>query len=162
MAAEQERWKDAFRAALDCFSPMGIVVVRNALVTDAEDFVQGATTFPPPMQAVREWPCEGACLVGYAGWKGDGLETVGEVEEWFSTVCALVDEALGEPAGCRHLLLFFDETPRLTMRELLLAELDAYLSRQADREDYLESRRRREQERSQCRDSSSTTMTTTT
>ncbi len=63
---------------------------------------------PSPSMAVKDWPCEGACLLTYTGWKGDGLYTVGECEEYFARLCYEVDKKLGEPAGVRDLLNFWD------------------------------------------------------
>jgi hypothetical protein len=83
--------------------------------------------------AVQGWPCEGACLVGYAGWKGEHLETVGDVEEYFARACFEADQRLGEPAGCRWLLNFFDDTPRDEMRRELLFEVERELERRDEK-----------------------------
>lgn len=95
----------------------------RALESDDQRLVQGVTTSPPPLQSVQDWPVEAACAVGYCGWAGDGLETVGEVEEFFARVCHECDRLLGEPAGCRHLLNWFDEAPRDEMRQHLAGEV---------------------------------------
>jgi hypothetical protein len=71
---------------------------------------------------------EGACALGYCGWQADGLRTVGEVEQFFIQSCEAADEALGEPAACRHFLNWFDETPRAEMRRGLLAEVNRALN----------------------------------
>jgi hypothetical protein len=105
----------------------GLVALRQALVTDDGRLLQGATTTPPPLACVQDWPVEGACALGYCGWVGDGLETVAEVEEFFARMCFEIDQRLGEPAGCRWFLNWFDETPRDEMRELLLAEVERAL-----------------------------------
>jgi hypothetical protein len=60
---------------------------------------------------------------------GDGLETVAEVEEFFARMCFEVDQRVGEPAGCRWFLNWFDETPREEMRAELLAEVERALLR---------------------------------
>ena len=62
--------------------------------------------------------------MGYCGWKGSGLGTVKEVEEFFVRTCTAADEALGELAACRHFLNWFDETPRADMRRELLREVN--------------------------------------
>ena len=74
---------------------------------------------------VQDWPVEAACALGYCGWQGDGLETVGEVEEFFARACFEADQRLGEPAACRWFLNWFDDTPRDEMRRELLAEVNA-------------------------------------
>jgi hypothetical protein len=71
---------------------------------------------------------EAACAVAYAGWQGDGLETVGEVDGFFARVCFASDQALGEPASCRYFLNWVDGTERCEMRRLLLAEVQLVLA----------------------------------
>lgn len=64
----------------------------------------------------------GACALCYAGWKGLGLGTVGEVEDFFARICHEVDVHVGEIAAVCWFLNWFDDTPREEMRESLLAE----------------------------------------
>jgi len=90
--------------------------------------LQRATTSPPPLQCVENWPVEAACGLGYCGWQGEGLHSVAEVEEFFARACFEADQRLGEPAGCRWFLNWFDETPRDEMRRLLFAEVKRQLS----------------------------------
>ena len=80
----------------------GLQALRQALVENDPRLLQGATTVPPPIQCVEDWPCEGACALGFCGWHGEGLGTVGEVEEFFAKCCFEADERLGEPAACRR------------------------------------------------------------
>jgi hypothetical protein len=103
--------------------------LRDGLVNDDDRLTQGSTTTPPPLACVQDWPCEGTCLIGYAGWKGDGLETVGDVEKYFAAACFQSDKNTGEPADCRWLLNWFDDTPRQAMREDLLVEVELELSK---------------------------------
>jgi hypothetical protein len=56
------------------------------------------------------------------------LETVAEVEEFFARSCFQADQRLGEPAGCRRFLNWYDDTPRDEMRKELLAEIDRALA----------------------------------
>lgn len=124
-----ESWRKVFRrGVLPQLSTRCCEKLRDGLLVDDERIIQGATTSPPPLQCVRAWPCEAACLLGYAGWQGEGLETVADVEKFFATVCAEADRLLGEKAGIRHLLNWFDETPRDIMRRQLLAELNRHLA----------------------------------
>jgi hypothetical protein len=67
---------------------------------------------------------ERACALGYCGWQGDGLESVGEVEEFFARACFEADQRLGEPAACRWFLNWYDDTPREAMRQQLLGEVN--------------------------------------
>jgi hypothetical protein len=114
---------------MSLLSTESLEVLRRGLRDDDPRLVQGATTTPPPLQCVQDWPVEGACALGYCGWLGDGLETVGEVEEYFARMCFEIDQRLGEPAGCRWFLNWFDETPREEVRQELLAEVERALAR---------------------------------
>ncbi len=113
-------WREGVAPLL---STPGLEALVHALETDDARLLQGATTSPPPLQCVADWPVEAACLIGFAGWQGDGLEIVIEVEKFFAKVCFDADTAIDAPPGCRHLLNWFDETPRAEMRPALLAEV---------------------------------------
>ncbi|HZU34441.1 MAG TPA: hypothetical protein VFA18_00960 [Gemmataceae bacterium] len=129
-----EAWRKVWREGLaPHLSTAGLAALRRALVQDDDRLIQGATTSPPPLQSLQEWPVEAACGLGYCGWQGEGLATVAEVEEYFAQLCFEADRALGEPAACRWFLNWFDDTPREEMRTLLLAEIDTALAqRQGD------------------------------
>jgi hypothetical protein len=114
-------WRDGFVPQLNLRQ---LNVLKVALATDDPKLLQGATTSPPPLECVRDWPCEGACLLGYCGWQGDGQETVGEVEDFFAHACFQADLNIGEQAACRWLLNWFDDTPRSEMRAQLLLEVE--------------------------------------
>jgi hypothetical protein len=77
---------------------------------------------------VQDWPVEAACSLGYCGWQSEGLDTVGQVEEYFARLCWEADCSFGEPAACRFFLNWFDETPRDVMRRQLLAEIERTLA----------------------------------
>jgi hypothetical protein len=129
-----ESWRKVWRDGLvPLLSTESLEALRRGLINDDARLIQGATTTPPPLQCVQDWPVEAACALGYCGWQGDGLETVAEVEEFFAKMCFEIDRNLGEPAGCRWFLNWFDETPRDEMRRLLLAEVNRSLAlRHAD------------------------------
>lgn len=118
-------WRDGFAPVL---STGGLTALRDALRGDDHRLTQGSTTTPPPLMCVQDWPVEGACALGYCGWHGDGLQSVGEVEEFFAKCCFEADQRLGEPAACRWFLNWFDDTPRDDMRRELLAEVELALA----------------------------------
>jgi hypothetical protein len=131
-----ESWRKVWREGLvPVLSTEGLEALRQALVTDDARLVQRATAVPPPLRCVQDWPVEGACALGYCGWQGEELETVSEVEEFFARMCFEIDQRLGEPAGCRWFLNWFDETPRHEMRPQLLAEVNRALACRLDSED---------------------------
>lgn len=121
----QKVWRDGFAPQL---STPGLQALQTALATDDNSLLQQATTVPPPLQCVQDLPVEAACAIGYCGWRGDGLGTVAEVEEFFARTCFECDNLLGEPAACRHYLNWFDDTPRDEMRRELLVEVDNNLA----------------------------------
>jgi hypothetical protein len=117
-------WRDGFAPVL---STGGLEALWQALRSDDYRLTQGATTIPPPLMCMHDCPVEGADSIGWCGWQGEGLETVGEVDEFFSRVCFEADQRLGEPAGCRWFLNWFDDTPREQMRNELLEEVERTL-----------------------------------
>ena len=121
-------WRDGFAKVL---SSAGLTALRDALRDDDERLHQGNTTVPPLM-CVQDWPVEKACALGLCGWLGDGLNTVGEVEEHFADLCFQVDQLLGEPAACRWFLIWHDDTPRDEMRRELLSEVELTLAGRAE------------------------------
>lgn len=135
-----ESWRKVWREGVaPLLSSSGLEALQRALKSDDARLLQGATTTPPPLQCVQDWPVEAACALGFCGWQGDGLETVAEVEEFFARTCFEIDQRLGEPAACRWFLNWFDETPREEMREQLLAEVQHALGQRQSVEDGTEA-----------------------
>ena len=137
-----EGWQKVWREGVTpLLSTAALEALRQALMHDDARLLQGATTSPPPLQCVQDWPVEAACALGFCGWQGEKLETVAEVEEYFARMCFEIDQRLGEPAACRWFLNWFDETPREQMREQLLAEVNRSLAqrRSADEDVAVES-----------------------
>jgi hypothetical protein len=113
-------WERGFAPQL---STRSLEALARALETDDARLITGATTSPPSLQAVSEWPVEAACPIGLSGWLGNGLESVGQVEEYFAHLCYEADRRLGEPSACRYFLNWVDDTPREEMRQALLIEV---------------------------------------
>src|SRR5262245_26042690 len=118
-------WREGFAPVL---STTGLLALRDALQSDDPRLSQGSTTTPPPLMCVQDWPVEAACALGFCGWQGEELETVGQVEEFFARACFEADQRLGEPAACRWFLNWFDDTPRGEMRNELLVEVERALA----------------------------------
>ena len=124
-----ETWRKVWRDGVEpLVSTEGLEALRKALMSDDPRLLQGATTTPPPLMCVQDWPVEAACALGFCGWQGDDLDTVGQVEEFFARACFEADQRLGEPAACRWFLNWFDDTPRDRMRRELLAEVERALA----------------------------------
>jgi len=123
-----ESWRHAWRQGfLPQFELHHLLVLRDALRADDWRLGQGFTTKPPPLACVQDWSCEEACPVAWCGWRGDRLRDVAEVEEFFARTCFRADELLGEAAGCRWFLNFWDDTPREEAVPALLAEVELAL-----------------------------------
>jgi hypothetical protein len=117
-------WRDGFSPGI---STPALKALELALARNDTRIVQGATTTPPPLMCVQDWPVEAACALGFCGWQGEGLQTVGEVEEYFARQCFDADNRLGEPAACRWFLNWFDDTPRIEVFCELLKEIQLEL-----------------------------------
>jgi hypothetical protein len=123
-----ETWRKVWRNGISPLLPTtGLEALRQALVADDCRLIQGGTTSPPPLWCVQDWPVEAACPFCFCGWQAEGLQTVGEVEEFFARVCFDVDQALDEPAAVRWFINYFDEQPREEVRRELLAEVNRTL-----------------------------------
>lgn len=138
LATWQKVWRRGFAPLL---SMDHLNVLAAALRDNDPRLIQGATTSPPPLQCVQDWPAEAACVLGLCGVFDNGGfaenpadahfagATVAEVEEFFAKACFDCDQILAEPAGCRHFLNWYDETPRDEMRRDLLAEVELEIER---------------------------------
>lgn len=124
-----ESWRMVWREGLaPVLSTTGLEALWQALRADDLRLTQGATTTPPPLLSLAECPCDGADAIGWCGWQGEQLSTVGEVEEFFARTCYETDQRMGEPAACRWFLNWFDDTPRDEMRPQLLDEVERILA----------------------------------
>ena len=69
MESWRKVWRDGIAPQL---TDAGLEALAQALETDAPELLQGATTSPPPLACVQDWPVEAACPVGYAGFHANG------------------------------------------------------------------------------------------
>ena len=123
-----EKWRRVWRKGLvPNLSRAGLLALRSALLHDDSRLIQGMVTSPPPLDVLLDCTVEGTCAVSYCGWRGEGLCSVGKVEEYFHRICDAADRAFEEPAACRYFLNWFDDVPREQMRRELLAEVNLAL-----------------------------------
>lgn len=123
-----ESWRTVWREGfVPLLANQHLEALRDALANDDARLTQGSTTTPPPLMCVQDWPVEAACALGFCGWQGDELETVGQVHQFFARACFEADQRLGGPAQCRWFLNWFDDTPRDEMRRELLSEVERTL-----------------------------------
>jgi len=95
----------------------------KACEEDDPELMQCFTVAPSPNFALKHLPVNAACLTSYLGWKGKGLRNVQEVSHYFAEACHQADVLLGEDAGCRHLLNFWDDHKRAKVLALMAEEL---------------------------------------
>lgn len=120
-----EDWRACWRKGiLPQFTARELRSLRDALAAGCRFVIQGGTTMPPPLLAVEDWDVEGCCPVGFLAAAKSGLTKVGEVEAAFTRACLRCDEALGEAAGVRHFLNWWDEGEREHVSAALVAEID--------------------------------------
>jgi hypothetical protein len=127
-----ETWRKALR---DGFIPEmttpHLEALRDMLRADDPRLCQGATTVPPPLMCVQDWPVEKCCMNALGGVMENGgffKATVGQAEAAFAELCYKADMRLGEQGACKYLLNWYDETPREEMRVELLAEVELALA----------------------------------
>jgi hypothetical protein len=119
-----ESWRKVWRVGFAPeLSTAELEHLAQALRTDDKRLIQHATTCPPPMSCVLDWPCDGACASVIGGWLAGDYETVGDAEERFAKLAFNADQRLKEPAACRFFLNWYDDAPRDEMRTLLLPEV---------------------------------------
>jgi hypothetical protein len=119
-------WREGFAPVL---SKKALEALRQGLLDDDEALIQGATVIPFPALLNLPSKCEAGCAIGYATWKGEGLDTVGKVTDAFYDVCMKAGELLGTgpDAGIHHFLGWFDDEERIMMRLDLLKEVELAL-----------------------------------
>lgn len=121
-------WQRVWRLGLDpALSDRALKALRRGLMVDDPRLVQMHTTLPPALGGAGQHAVQACCALSYAGWQGEGLQTVDDVNTFFAKTCLAADDQLGEPATTRYFLNWFDKTPRYQMRRLLLAEVEQSL-----------------------------------
>jgi hypothetical protein len=125
-----EKWRRVWRDGLaPNLSRAALLALQSALLTDDSRLVQGTLSTPPPLDVLRPCAINGACALGLCGWHGEGLNTIGQVEDYFDRACDAAAAAVDEPAACRHFLNWYDDAARDVMRRQLLAEVKLALQR---------------------------------
>ncbi|MFO0937876.1 MAG: hypothetical protein U0798_15340 [Gemmataceae bacterium] len=127
----RKAWRDGFAKVI---STNGLMSLASALTADHPGLVQGATTCPAPLAANLNHPIEGCCAIGFCGWQGDDLTTVGDVDDYFVMTCFDADQRLGETAACRFFLDWFDDSPRDVIRRELLVEVNREIEHRRETE----------------------------
>ena len=123
------QWEEVFtKGFAPIMSDKELECLRDALINDSIELLQGQTTSPDLLDCIQYWPCKGACAIAYAGWKGQNLNLLKEVEEYFSKLCFECDKFFDEPAICRHFLNWFDDTARSEVKSQLVPTINRILN----------------------------------
>jgi hypothetical protein len=125
-------WRDVWRRGIaPLLAREDLQALLEALRRDDPTLLQGRTLEPCYAPGMDDFPCQGGCLLAYAGWRGQGLRTLGEVDEYFARLCFSADAALNCPGAVSVLFEYFDRTPRAEMRRELEVEILMTLDREA-------------------------------
>lgn len=121
MESWRRTWREGFSPLLSIES---LEALRDALASGDARLIRGYTVFPMGPSTLLF--VEKCCPVAWTGWQGEGLETVGEINDYFARMCAEADKALGEPAACGYFTAAWDNEE--ISREELLEEVNLALS----------------------------------
>lgn len=106
----------------------GLLALERAMETDDPRLLQGGTTEPPPFSFCADWKPARACLIALPYWLGDGLETLGEIEEAFARTCHEIHLRTGIINAAGELLTPYDTMPREEMIATFLPEVKAAIA----------------------------------
>lgn len=123
-------WEYAFRVGVaPSLSTPGLQALARGLKSNDPRILQAAVTAPrlgySGVNAHR--PVEGADVVAYAAWQGDGLTTIGACDAYSAHVFADADTRLGYPGASGDFWQWFDDTPRDEVLPDLLRVVTAIL-----------------------------------
>jgi hypothetical protein len=102
--------------------------LHKALTRNDPALLQGQTTDPLPCPETDPRPVAAACPIALAGWRGERLRSVAEVEGFFAQVVRKAGKALGEPEAVRSFFEFTDTADRETFLRELRAEVGLALA----------------------------------
>lgn len=109
-------WRNGFFPAM---STASLAALRRGIERADAALAHGQTTEPPDFVCYEDCLPLAACAVCYAGWKGDGLQTVGELSQYFFAVCAHANARLGGDGECAPGLNYWDFDNQEARRALL-------------------------------------------
>lgn len=107
IAAWKKFWRKGIAPQL---STAALLALAHGLARNDPALIRNQTTEPAPLECNASEPCQGACALGYAGWQGEQLWTVGQVEDYLFRVCVEATASLDLPLGeCRTFLNAWDD-----------------------------------------------------
>jgi hypothetical protein len=122
-------WQKVFRDGISPqLSTRALEELHKALSQNDPALLQGQTIDPLPCPENDPCSVVAACPIALAGWRGERLRSVAEVEEFFAHVVCKAGNALGEPAAVRYFFHFTDTADRETFLRELRAEVSLVLA----------------------------------
>jgi hypothetical protein len=104
-----EPWRSIWRNGIaPSLHQRHLEALRRGLESNDSALIHKQSFEPIPLPCIKDFPVHAACALGYPGWKGDRLETVGEAEEFFSRVIHETEERLGEVGAVDLFLRWWD------------------------------------------------------
>lgn len=136
-----ERWQLVWRHGVGPeLTAEELAPLRRALACDSPLVIQRDTAQPHPDAGPHVAPHR-CCPLGYAGWRGAGMATVGDVDGWLAELILAADARLEDAYRTGRLawqlrtdpdlLGWICRAPREEMRRGLLSEIDGELTRRA-------------------------------
>jgi hypothetical protein len=125
-----EPWRTVWRGVAPLLPTAGLEALREALADDDPRLIQGGISAPFTFceQSRAASPVEAACPVGYCGWHGEPLGTVGEVLSYFDRISEQADKLLHETDVLRWFTFrFWDHYSRGHVFRELLPEVEREL-----------------------------------
>ncbi len=123
-----ESWRKCFVGGiLPAISDRGLLALRQALAANDPALIQGQTTEPVADQETQDQPVTAACALALCGWRGERLDTVTQVEDYFARIVVEADRRLGMLGATRYFFHFYDRTHREIVRIALLEEVERVL-----------------------------------
>jgi hypothetical protein len=102
-----QAWQRVFRQGIvPQLTVAGLEGLKRALEEDRPSLITGATTSPPPLYCVQDWPVEACCPLCMALAEDEPLTaiSVGTMEQRFAAACFRADQLCGEPGAIRWFL----------------------------------------------------------
>lgn len=119
-----EAWVEAWRNHVaPRLSKRELESLMKGLSQDDPRIVQGHTVYPSPY--LPEQPPSHACPLAWCLWQADDCKTSRAVWNRFRELSGTIGADLDGRAALGVFLKWVDDTPRLTMRRALLAEVES-------------------------------------
>ena len=122
----QRAWREGFAPLL---STPALEALRDGLAANDPALLQNVIASPLDLRGA---PCDGACAIAYAIWKGEQIVLAEKVRDRFYEVCCKVRGRLDISYGDNLFIDWFDRTLREGCFPILRAEVEHELARRKE------------------------------